>query len=262
MAVTGSPRLTIDMDPAHWGAKRTAYESGSGTTALVFAHTVVEPNISTRGIAVLANRLALDGGTIRSAATQAATQADARLAHGGLGHDPAHKVDWRPALSVADAEAHEGTDAAVEFEVTVKRAPSSTVTVDHATADRTATAGEDYTATSGTLTFAAGERSKTVSVPLIDDAFEESRETFVFRLTNAQGARIEDGDEDQQFGEAVGSESLQVPGVQRTSGCHWFSGDAMRRAGPTLMRRPIGPIGLAAMVGVAVGRIGARRIEQ
>ena len=85
----GTPHLTIDMDPAEWGAKQAAYESGSGTTTLTFAHEVVEPNISTQGIAVLENTLALRGGTIRSASGK-----DADLSHDGLAHDPAHKVDW------------------------------------------------------------------------------------------------------------------------------------------------------------------------
>ena len=88
--VTGTPRLSIDMDPADWGAKWAAYASGSGTTALVFAHEVVEPNFSTQGIAVLANTLELNGGTITSAASQTA----AGLAHDGLDHDAEHRVDW------------------------------------------------------------------------------------------------------------------------------------------------------------------------
>ena len=50
-------------------------------------------------------------------------------------------------LSVADARAEEGTDAAIEFSVTLNRAASGTVTVTYATADGTATAGEDYTTT-------------------------------------------------------------------------------------------------------------------
>ena len=191
VAVTGTPRLAIDMDPAHWGTKWAAYESGSGTNALVFAHTVVEPNISTRGIAVLADTLEANGGAIGSAATQAG----AELAHGGLDHDPAHKVDWRPTLSVADAEGHEGADEAIEFAVTLSHAATAAVvTVDYATADGTATAGEDYTATSGTLTFQAGESSKTVSVPILDDALDEGRETFLLRLSNPRHARILDGE--------------------------------------------------------------------
>ena len=96
--VEGSPRLKIDMDPAHWGEKWAGYHKGSGGNALTFVHVVVEPNFSTRGIAVLANTLELSGGTIRSKATGA----DADLSHAGLAHDPAHKVDWRQSASAGD----------------------------------------------------------------------------------------------------------------------------------------------------------------
>ena len=89
--VTGSPRLKIDMDPAAWGQKWAAYESGSGTSGLTFAYTVVEPNYSTQGIAVLADTLELDGGTI----TSTASQTNASLSHPGLDHDPDHRVNWQ-----------------------------------------------------------------------------------------------------------------------------------------------------------------------
>ena len=89
--VTGSPQLAIDMDPAEWGTKWAAYDSGSGTASLTFTHTVVEPNLSTQGIAVLADTLELNGGSIKSAASQT----DADLSHTGLAHDASHKVDWR-----------------------------------------------------------------------------------------------------------------------------------------------------------------------
>ena len=189
VTVTGAPHLKIDMDPAHWGEKLAAYEGGSGTGSLTFAHTVVEPNLSTQGIALLANTLEAGGGILT-----AGTSLNADLAHTGLGHDPAHKVDWRPTLSVADAEAHEGEDAAMEFAVTLSRPASGTVTVDYATADGTATAGEDYTATTGTLTFSSGEQTKTISVPLIDDAIDEGQETFTLTLSNPSQARILDGE--------------------------------------------------------------------
>ena len=78
-----------------------------------------------------------------------------------------------PGQSVSDVEASEEDDAALSFAVTLDPAATGRVTVDYATADWTATAGSDYTTTSGTLTFAAGERSKTVSVPITDDSLED-----------------------------------------------------------------------------------------
>ena len=92
--------------------------------------------------------------------------------------------DWQ--VSVADARAEEGTDETIDFEVTLNaRDDCKTVTVDWATADGTAVAEEDYTAASGTLTFAPGETSKTVSIVVLDDTVEDSGETFTLQLSNA-----------------------------------------------------------------------------
>ena len=74
------------------------------------------------------------------------------------------------AVSVADAEVHEAADAVLAFRVTLDRARHAAVTVDYATADGTATAGADYTPANGTLSFAPGEKAKTVSVAVLDDA--------------------------------------------------------------------------------------------
>ena len=62
------------------------------------------------------------------------------------------------------------------------------MTVDYRTQDGTATAGSDYTSTSGTLTFAPGEDKKTVSVPIMDDAVEDNGATFTLVLSNAFNA--------------------------------------------------------------------------
>ena len=91
-------------------------------------------------------------------------------------------------IRVADARAKEGKDASLDFAVTLSRAASGPVSVDYATKDGTAAAGADYTAASGTLTFAVGETEKTVSVPLLDDAIDEGKETFTLELSNPQGA--------------------------------------------------------------------------
>ena len=81
------------------------------------------------------------------------------------------------ALSVADATVQEGPGAVLEFVVSLDRERHAPVTVDYATADGTAVAGEDYTAASGALAFAAGETEKTVSVPVLDDSHDEGSET-------------------------------------------------------------------------------------
>ena len=101
-------------------------------------------------------------------------------------------IQGPPGLSVADAEVDEAPNAVLTFTVSLDRAPSSTVTVDWATSDGTATAGEDYTAASGTLSFAAGETTKTVSVTVLDDAHDDSGETLTLRLSNATGAHLAD----------------------------------------------------------------------
>ena len=54
----------------------------------------------------------------------------------------------------------------------------------YATSDGTATAGADYTADSGTLSFAIGETEKTVSVDVLDDTHDEGSETMTFTLSN------------------------------------------------------------------------------
>ena len=110
------------------------------------------------------------------------------------------------ALSVADARAEEEAGATVDFTVTLSRAASRPVTVDYATSDGTATAGADYTATSGTLTFAAGASSQTVSVPVLDDIHDDDGETFTLTFFNPSGAWIADG---QATGTIENSDPLQ-----------------------------------------------------
>ena len=105
----------------------------------------------------------------------------------------ATRIQGPPGLAVADAEVQEAANATLAFAVTLSRAPSSTVTVDYATSDGTAAAGSDYTATSGTLTFAAGETAKTVPVPVLDDDHDEGSETLTLTLSNPSGAYLADG---------------------------------------------------------------------
>ena len=103
-----------------------------------------------------------------------------------------HNSEEEPELSVADAEATEEEDNTLDFVVTLDPAAGAAGSVDYATADGTATAGADYTATSGTLTFVAGDTEKTIAVPIIDDTVDDGGETFTLTLGNASGATIAD----------------------------------------------------------------------
>ncbi len=77
-------------------------------------------------------------------------------------------------------------ESAASAVITINRlgTPTGTLLVDFATVDGTATAPADYTAVAKTLTFAAGVRAMTVSVPIVKDMLVEGNETFNVRLGN------------------------------------------------------------------------------
>ncbi len=111
----------------------------------------------------------------------------------GLGASPAHAAV--PVASVSDATVVEG-DSGTTFAVfTVRLSESNgTTTVSYTSGDNTATAGSDYTATSGTLTFGSGETQKTVAVSIAGDLADEIDETFFFALTEIQNGTFQGGD--------------------------------------------------------------------
>jgi large repetitive protein len=85
--------------------------------------------------------------------------------------------DAAPSLSINDVTVTEGNSGTTNatFTVTLSAATSSTVRVNYATADFTAFQPGDYTATSGTLTFAPGITTQTITVPVIGDTTVELR---------------------------------------------------------------------------------------
>ena len=97
-----------------------------------------------------------------------------------------------PAISIADVSVAEGNSGSADagFTVTLSTASANPVTVGYSTANGTATAGTDYTSTSGTLTFAPGVTSQTITVKVTGDATVESNETFTVALANPTGATL------------------------------------------------------------------------
>lgn len=114
------------------------------------------------------------------------------LALNGAGGEPEPVL---PTISVADASVVEGNSGTKQmvFTVSLSQAATGPVTVAYATANGTATAGQDYVAKSGTITFAAGETQKTISVTVNGDKVAELNETLSLNLSAPTGATIADG---------------------------------------------------------------------
>jgi len=96
-----------------------------------------------------------------------------------------------PSLSIANVSLTEGNSGTTSMNFTVNLSSSTATTVNYTTSDGTASAGSDYTAKTGTLTFTSGgATTQTISIPIIGDTTIESDETFYVTLSNASNAAI------------------------------------------------------------------------
>ncbi len=113
----------------------------------------------------------------------------------GLGIGTIVDDDAVPTLSIGDVTVTEGDagTTAATFTVTLSAASGRPVTVDFASADGTAASPSDFAATSGTLTFAEGQTSKTVTVLVNGDLLNEGTETFNVNISAPVNATITNG---------------------------------------------------------------------
>jgi hypothetical protein len=97
-----------------------------------------------------------------------------------------------PSISVRDVVVVEGNSGTTQatFVVALSGPSSQSVSCSFATSNGTATAGSDYIATSGALTFAPGEVEKPVVVLVIGDTVDEVQETFFLDISNVQNASV------------------------------------------------------------------------
>jgi subtilisin family serine protease len=107
-------------------------------------------------------------------------------------------LNIRPGVNVniSDAALVEGNSGTsqLQFTVSLSSASTSAVSVNYATANSSATAGSDYTAVAGTVTFNPGETSKVVTVGILGDTTVEANESFLVNLSGVVGnATIADG---------------------------------------------------------------------
>jgi hypothetical protein len=97
-----------------------------------------------------------------------------------------------PTVQFTQAEYTVGeADDQVGLTVTLSHAPEDAVNVSYATQDGTAIAGQDYTATSGVLTWSPGDATpRMIAIPILDDELVEGDEAFDVQLTSPTGAQL------------------------------------------------------------------------
>jgi len=136
-------------------------------------------------------------------------------------------------LSISDTSAAEGDSGTTPFFFTLslsQAAGEGGVSVAYATADGTATAGEDYVAASGTATIAEGATSVTISIDVIGDTTSEPDETFFVDLGDAVGAQIADA---QGVGTIVNDDivTVAISAIQGSGQLSPYNGLAVATAG-------------------------------
>ncbi|HKA05799.1 MAG TPA: Calx-beta domain-containing protein, partial [Gemmataceae bacterium] len=179
--------VTVNFATANGTAGASDYVSASDT--LTFAPGETSKTITVQVIGDVLNE-ANETFFVNLSSPVNATIADGQGVGTILDDDPA------PSLTIGDvslAEGNRGTTPFI-FTVTLSAASGQTVTVNYATANGTATtSNSDYTAKSGTLTFAPGETSKTITISVRGDRRIEANETFFVNLTGPTNATLADG---------------------------------------------------------------------
>ncbi len=153
--------------------------SGNGEGALFLHTTTVNTNDSGDATINVTFQTPVDA---TQAVTATATDANGNTSEFSAGNSTG--LIGSVQFSVNSIQVHEDLGL---LNVTVLRQGGSTgpLTVDFATADNTAIAGQDYTSTSGTLSFSGGETSRSFQIPILEDESNESNETFKVVLRNA-----------------------------------------------------------------------------
>lgn len=101
-------------------------------------------------------------------------------------------VTSTPSVAINDVAVMENAGVAT-FTVTRSGNLANASSVNYSTANGTAIAGSDYTALSGTINFAAGETTKSITVAITNDTSVEDSETFKVNLTTGTNVTIADG---------------------------------------------------------------------
>jgi hypothetical protein len=207
---TATMTFTVTLAPASKRTVRVAYDTADGTASALSDYTAssgtleFEPDQTTKTITV-----PIQGDTINeeneTLAVNLTSPAGAKIGD-GQGQGTIIDKNAPPSLSISDAITREGQGAT--FTVTLAGTTLRTVTVSFNTIEATAKAGSDFAARSGTLTFAAGEKAKTITVTVLDDTAPEPTEDFFVGIGDAVNATIT---KNRGLGAIEGSDQVAQP---------------------------------------------------
>lgn len=178
-SLNSTPNKTFQID---FYSNAAVDPSGNGEGALFFATTPVTTDANGEATINITLASPLPAGRVLTAT---ATDEDGNTSEFSTGDIASASGNLQ--FSVSSIQVIEDLGL-LTLTVLRKGGSAGTLTTEYATIDGTATAGQDYTATSGTLTFNAGEASKTIHIPILDDALTESDEKFtvVLRTSNLE----------------------------------------------------------------------------
>src|SRR6185436_5057323 len=104
------------------------------------------------------------------------------------------------------------------FTVTLSAASGRSVSVNYATANGTATSGTDYTAKTGSVTFTAGQVTRTFTVSILGDTTIEAHETILINLSGASNATVAQSQGTATILNDDGAAALAISDVAVTEG--------------------------------------------
>jgi uncharacterized repeat protein (TIGR01451 family) len=176
MAQTSGPAFTLT----------TPGVGGTGTVHATIA-TMTAGASATFTLVVKVGAATAIGSTINNTATISTTTTDPAA---GNNSSTTSLTVVPPSLSINDVTVTEGNSGSTNatFTVTLSSAAGNTVSVDFFTSNGTAAEPGDFTAVNGTLSFAPGQTTRTITVPVNGDTSPEPNETFFVNLANSTNA--------------------------------------------------------------------------
>jgi probable HAF family extracellular repeat protein len=192
---TRAASLTVTMSPAATQPVTVSYSTGNGSATAGTDYQSASGTV-TFDAGQTSKTISIPVNGDRAGEVNETLMVNLSLVGGGAviadGQGTATIVDDEPRVTINDLTRNEGNSGTTQFVFTVSLspAPDAAVSLNYATANGSAKAGEDYDAKSGSLSFNAGQTSKTISITVRGDRKYEGTEVFYVNLSGASGAFI------------------------------------------------------------------------